>query len=387
MTLPLPFGPGGPEGVEVWTVSDLNSAMRALIEQNAAPVWIKGEVTSYKSYSSGHWYFTLQDKNAQVKCVMWRTWTQRARTRPEQGAEVYLFGSPGLWEEKGEFRFNAQVLLRSDQLGAQQTELERARAALTRDGLLDAARKRALPRFPRRVVIITSLEGAAVRDIVAVARSRWAAVRLVVIGTRVQGPDAVSDLMRALRAVHRTGADICIVGRGGGAREDLSAFNDERVCRALAAVGIPTISAVGHENDVTLCDLVADLRAATPSNAAELAIPDKREFAAHVDNLGRRLAGGLTRRTRLVHERLGRTGDRLESAMGSRLRQVRHELDQAAGKLDALSPLRVLERGYAVAMAADGRVVRSARALPPGSPFTLRLRDGSVPARAEEHHG
>ena len=126
MTLPLPFGPGGPEGVEVWTVSDLNSAMRTLIEQNAAPVWIKGEVTSYKSYSSGHWYFTLQDKNAQVKCVMWRTWTQRARTKPEQGAEVYLFGSPGLWEEKGEFRFNAQVLLRSDQLGAQQTELERA---------------------------------------------------------------------------------------------------------------------------------------------------------------------------------------------------------------------------------------------------------------------
>lgn len=286
MTLPLPFGPAGLDAAEVWSVRELNQAIRTLIEQNAAPVWVKGEVTSFKAYSSGHWYFTLQDGAAQVKCVMWRTWTQRARTRPEPGAEVYLFGTPGLWEEKGEFRFTATVVLRSDLLGAQQAELERTRLGLAQDGLLDPARKRRLPTLPRAVAVVTSLEGAAVRDIVVVARARWPGLRLILVGTRVQGVDATVSIIRALEAVNRLPVDVCIIGRGGGAREDLSAFNDEGVCRALAAVRVPTISAVGHESDVTLSDLVADVRAATPSNAAELAVPDRRQYVeigrAHV---------------------------------------------------------------------------------------------------------
>jgi exodeoxyribonuclease VII large subunit len=387
VTLPLPFGPAGLADAAVWSVTDLNQAVRGLIEQGAMPVWLRGEVASFKPYSSGHWYFTLQDGNAQVKCVMWRTWAQRARLRPDPGAEVYCFGTPGLWEERGEFRFTATVLLRSDQLGAGQAALERTRQLLAQDGLLDPARKRALPRFPRAVAVVTSLEGAAVRDIVAVARARWGAIRLIVVGTRVQGADAVTGLVRALGAVNRMGVDVCIVGRGGGAAEDLSAFNDEQVCRALAAIGVPTISAVGHETDVTLADLVADVRAATPSNAAELAIPERREVLAGVEGLARRLATGLTRRTRLAHERLARTGDRLEGAIAGRLARDRFQLERAAGRLDALSPLRVLRRGYAVPLGLDGELLRSAGDLVPDRRFVLRMHDGSVTARVERRDG
>lgn len=393
MTLPLPFGPPGPTGsagpadAEVWSVTDLNRAIRGLIDQGALPVWLKGEVASFKPYSSGHWYFTLADGTAQVKCVMWRTWAQRTRTRPEPGAEVYCFGTAGLWEERGEFRFTASILLRSDQLGAGKAALDQVRERLARDGLLDPARKRALPRYPRAVAVVTSLEGAAVRDIVAVSRARWPAVRLVVVGTRVQGADAVDGLVRALGAVNRLGVDVCIVGRGGGASEDLGAFNDEDVCRTLAAIRVPTISAVGHETDVTLADLVADVRAATPSNAAELAVPERREVAAAVDGLSRRLAVGLTRRTRLVHERVERTADRLEAAVTARIGRDRVQLEHAAGRLDALSPLRVLQRGYAVPLGPDGNVLRTVARFAPGLAFTLRLHDGSIGARVERADG
>lgn len=384
MTLPLLFGPAGLDPAEVWSVTDLNQAARALLEQNMPPVWVRGEVTSFKKYASGHWYFTLQDGNAQVRCVMWRTWVQRAKSKPEEGAEVHVFGTPGLWEEKGEFRFTATVLLRSDQLGQQQQQLEATKAALTRDGLLDPSRKRPLPRYPTTLAVVTSLEGAALHDIVTVARSRWPAVRILVVGARVQGGDAVPELVRALRTVNLLGADVCIVGRGGGAREDLSAFNEEKVCRALAAVGIPTISAVGHESDITLCDLVADVRAATPSNAGELAVPDQREVRGSVDALAVRLAGGLSRRTRLLSERLSRTADRLESGMERAVRHQRHRLERIGAQLDALSPLRVLDRGFAVPLSVDGRVLRRRAEFTPGLRYRLSVRDGDVPSRVEE---
>ncbi len=384
MTLPLPFGPAGLDPAEVWSVSDLNQAARGLLEQNMPPVWVRGEVTSFKSYASGHWYFTLRDGNAQVRCVMWRTQAQRAKSRPEEGAEVHAFGAPGLWEEKGEFRFTATVLLRSDQLGQQQQQLEATRNALARDGLLDPSRKRPLPRYPSVLAVVTSLEGAALHDIVTVARSRWPAVRILIVGARVQGADAVPELVRALRTVNLLDADVCIVGRGGGAREDLGAFNDERVCRALAAVRMPTISAVGHESDVSLCDLVADVRAATPSNAAELAVADAREVRGAVDALALRLAGGLSRRTRLLGERLTRTADRLESGMEGAVRLHRHRLDRIGAQLDALSPLRVLERGFGVPVSAGGRVLRRRAEFTPGLHYRLRVRDGDVASRVEE---
>ena len=383
MNLPLPFGPAGLDPAEVWSVSDLNKAAGNLLEQNMPPVWVRGEVTSFKAYSSGHWYFTLRDRTSQIRCVMWRTWAQRARSRPEEGAEVHAFGNPGLWEEKGEFRFSVTVVLRSDQLGQQQQQLEAARAALARDGLLDPSRKRPLPRYATTLAVVTSLEGAALHDIVTVARSRWPSVRILVVGARVQGSDAQAELVRALRTVNLLDADVCIVGRGGGGREDLAAFNEEKVCRALAAVKIPTISAVGHENDISLCDLVADVRAATPSNAAELALSDHREVRGTVDALAVRLAGGLSRRTRLLGERLGRTADRLEGGMERVVRRQHHRLERIGAQLDALSPLRVLERGFAVPLSTEGRVLRRREEFTPGRPFRLAVRDGDVAARVE----
>lgn len=384
MTLPLPFEqPEGPTD-DVWSVSDLNAAARGLIEREFGPLWVRGEVTSFKAYASGHWYFTLQDAGAQLRCAMWKSHAQRAGRPPAEGTEVFALGTPGLWEEKGEFRFAVQRLLGTQTLGQQQRDLARTREALARDGLLDAARKRPLPAFPRTLALVTSPDGAALRDLVRVARVRWPSVRLLLVPTRVQGAEAVPELVAALGRVNHLEADLCIVGRGGGAREDLGAFNDEQVCRALAAVRIPTISAVGHETDVTLADLVADVRAATPSMAAQLALPDRREVAGAVQSLAVRLTGGLTRRTRLVAERLARSADRLESAMLGGLAERRHALDRVGAQLDALSPLRVLERGYALPLAPEGGVLRGRAAFFPGRRFALRLADGTVPARVEE---
>jgi exodeoxyribonuclease VII large subunit len=256
------------------------------------------------------------------------------------------------------------------------------KAALEQAGLFAAERKRPLPRYAARVAVVTSPDGAALHDIVTVARNRWPAADLLVVASRVQGDGAARELVAALKLVNRLRVDLCIVGRGGGGREDLAAFNDEAVCRALAAVRVPTISAVGHETDVTFADLVADVRAPTPSAAAELAFPDARAVRRLVGDLGARLAGGLSRRTRLAAERLERTGDRLESALEETLARRRHLADRLGAQLDALSPLRVLERGYAVPRA-DGRVLRRCADFPSGRAFSLRVADGDVPARAD----
>jgi len=231
---------------------------------------------------------------------------------------------------------------------------------------------------------VTSVAGAALRDIITVSRRRWPSARLLVIDTRVQGDGAVDELVRALRLVNRLpDVDLCIVGRGGGGREDLAAFNAEAVCRALAAVRVPTISAVGHETDISLTDLVADVRAPTPSAAAELALADQRDVRRALDDVAARLAGGLGGRTRLGIERVERAGDRLQGAIAAVLERRGHDLARLAAQLEALSPLRVLERGYALPTAPDGRILKRRAEFIPGAPFSLRVVDGSVPARVE----
>ena len=253
---------------------------------------------------------------------------------------------------------------------------------LQKDGLFDPVRKRSLPPYAATVAVVTSVAGAALRDIITVSRKRWPSARLLVVGARVQGEGAVDELCRALRLVNRlSGVDLCIVGRGGG--EDLAAFNTEAVCRALAAVTVPTISAVGHETDISFTDLVADVRAATPSAAAELAWADTRAVMRRLDDLAARLAGGLSSRARLAAERLERTGDRLRIGAQSILQRRRHRVTRLAAQLDALSPLRVLERGYAVPLDEQGHVLKTRAAFVPGRPFRLRVADGEVPARVE----
>jgi exodeoxyribonuclease VII large subunit len=382
MTLPLPLS-SALAGDEVLSVRDLTASIKRVVDGSYGPLWVRGEVLQCRAPASGHWYFVLRDAAAQVRCTMWRTYAERAGRPPADGTEVFALGRPDVYESKGELQFMVTRMLPTSMVGDQQRALERVKAALERDGLFDQARKRRLPLYPARVAVVTSTDGAALSDIITVTRGRWPPAELLVVASRVQGDGATADLVAALKRVNRLNVQLCIVGRGGGGREDLAAFNDEAVCRALAAVRVPTISAVGHETDVTLADLVADLRAATPSAAAELALPDVRAVRRLVGDLGARLAGGLSRRTRLASERLERTGDRLEAAMEVAIARRRQTADRLGAQLDALSPLRVLERGYAVPRDASGRVLRRQADFPAGAPFTLRVVDGDVAARSE----
>jgi exodeoxyribonuclease VII large subunit len=365
-----------------WSVSEVTRQARLLIEAGLRSVWVRGEVTGLKAYQSGHWYFTLRDVGAQVRCVMWRTDNRRLPGPPEDGTEIFVEARPTVWEERGEFRLTVKQLIPTAAGGLWQLQLERAKAALERDGLLDPARKRPLPPYPSRLAVVTSPDGAALRDILSVLRRRWPVVEVLLVPTRVQGEGAEDELCAALALVNRVDAlDLVIVGRGGGSQEDLWAFNSERVARAVAAVGVPTISAVGHETDIALTDLVADVRAPTPSAAAETAVPDAGAVSASLDLLARRLGRTLTGQLTLAVQRLARTGDRLGAAAGRVLTGQRHRLTELAGRLESLSPLRVLARGYAVARARDGTVLKRVAQLEPGLAFRLTVSDGDVDAQ------
>ncbi|HEY7686202.1 MAG TPA: exodeoxyribonuclease VII large subunit [Gemmatimonadales bacterium] len=365
-----------------WTVAELTRRARAVVEAGLPALWVKGEVSGFKAYGSGHWYFTLRDKVAQLRCVMWSRENQRLPAPPADGMQVFAFGTPTVWEERGEFRLTVRQLLSTEAGGLWQVAFEKAKAALLRDGLLDPARKRPLPSFPRRLAVVTSPDGAALRDIVAIMARRWPRVEILLIPTRVQGDGADREVCAALALLGRIPRlDLAIVGRGGGSKEDLWTFNSERVARAVAAAPVPVISAVGHETDVTLCDLVADLRAPTPSAAAEAATPDRVELLALLDRLGGALARALVAPTRHAGERLERAGDRLALDMTRTLERGGARLAAAGARLDALSPLKVLARGYAVARDAEGRVLRRIVQFPPGLPFRLQVRDGEVAAR------
>lgn len=367
-------------GERAWTVAEVTRRARQLIEAGFARVWVRGEISGFKAYRSGHWYFTLRDRSAQIRCVMWRSDNQ-GKAEPAEGTQVFVEAQPTVWEEKADFRLTVRQLVPTDTSGQWQIKLEQARAALEKDGLLDPARKRSLPAFPARIALVTSPDGAALRDMVSVLRRRWPSVETLLVAARVQGEGAEGELLQALGLVNRLpGVDLVIVGRGGGAREDLWVFNSERVARAVAAQRAPTISAVGHETDVTLTDLVADHRAPTPSAAAEAAVPDRAQVALGVATLARRLAHGLARRTEVGGERLARSGDRLEAAMRGQLDDRAQRLARLAAGLDALSPLKVLQRGYAVARDEAGTVLKRVAQFAPDTAFLLTVTDGDIQA-------
>jgi exodeoxyribonuclease VII large subunit len=375
------FAAASAEGA--WSVAEVTRRARAVIEAGLPLLWVRGEISGFKRWQSGHWYFALRDRTAQLRCVMFGRENRRLPAPPADGMQVFVFGRPTMWEEKGEFRLTVLELLSTEAGGLWQVALEKAKSALLRDGLLDPARKRRVPAYAQRIAVITSPDAAALGDVAAVVERRWPLAELVLIPTRVQGDGAEAELCAALASLARVpGLDVAIVGRGGGSKEDLWTFNSEKVARAVAAAAVPVISAVGHEADITLCDLVADLRAPTPSAAAAAATPDRIEVLEHLAHLGARLSRGLASRAQLVRERLDRSLDDLEGAMALHLERCRHRLGAASGRLDALSPLRILERGYAVARDGDGRVLRRVAQFPPGLRFRLRLADGEVAARA-----
>ncbi len=365
-------------------VHTLTTAARDLIEGAFPPLWVRGEVTDFKAHRNGHWYFALRDAEAQVKCVVWSSQQRRIPAPPDDGMQVVALGQMTVWPVRGDLQFSVKVI-EAEGDGLWQKALERTRRRLEKDGLLDPSLKRALPRFPRRIAVITSPDGAAIHDIVTVANARSADVEIVLIAAKVQGEDAPESLIAALKLLDRWhGADVLIIGRGGGAREDLWAFNDERVARALAACRIPSISAVGHEVDVTICDLVADVRAATPSAAAELAVPSRRDVIATVASLAARLASAARRREERAAAALSGMRSRLSLTARRTTERRRARIESLAGRLDALSPLSTLARGFAVARSSNGTTLGSRDQFHQGTAFELWLRDGIVSAVAEQ---
>jgi len=366
------------------SVSSLTEAAKDLIEGAVPALWVRGEVSDFKRHRNGHWYFTLRDARALLRCVVWGTHQLRIPAPPDDGMEVTAFGRLTIWPTRGDLQFSV-VALEATGDGLWRKALEAARARLEREGLLAPERRRVLPRHPTRVEVVTSASGAAVHDIVSVIHRRCSLVEVVVIETRVQGDGAPREIAAAIDRVGRWGeCDTVIVGRGGGAREDLWAFNDERVARAVARCPIPVISAVGHEIDTTLCDLVADHRASTPSAAAEAAVPllaDVRsELSALAEALrtsGRALLNSERARAMRLAADLAARGERMTNRHRSRL-------DLMGTRLHALSPLATLERGFAVASDAKGRTLSSSAEFAAGMSFTLTLRDGSVAASVDD---
>jgi exodeoxyribonuclease VII large subunit len=374
------FSAASAEGA--WTVGEVTKRARAVIEAGLPALWVRGEVANFLAARSGHWYFSLRDNTAQLRCVMFAKQNFRLPALVD-GTQVFVFGRPSVYEPKGDFQLTVAELLSTEQGGLWKLAFEKAKAALLKDGLLDPARKRRLPPFPRRIAVVTSPDGAALRDIQAVIGRRWPIAELIIVPAQVQGAKAEGSVCSALNRISRLPVDVLIVARGGGSVEDLWAFNSERVARTVAAMPMPVISAIGHETDVTLCDLVADLRAPTPSAAAEAATPDRLEVLAQCGIVGQRLARALRIASRHVIERLDRTGDRLVRCMDSRLEKSGALLTAHSARLDALSPLKVLARGYAVARDSDGRVLKRVAQLPSGKEFRLRVTDGEVNGRVQ----
>lgn len=390
-----------PPAPKVWTVGQVNRAVRLLLEETLPQLWVAGEVAGFSRHRSGHCYLTLKDRTAQMRCVMFRREAAALPTDPEEGMTLRVFGGLTLYEARGGFQFVVKRLEAEDADGMWKLAFERLRRRLDAEGLTDPARKRPLPAFPRTVGVVTSPSGAALRDIVSVTERRAPWLRIVVSGTRVQGRGAGEEIAAAIAAVADRGVDVVIVARGGGSIADLWGFNEEPVARAVALCPVPVVSGVGHETDVTICDLVADLRAATPSAAAEAVAPDGDALAARLAALRQRLGRGLagqarTRRWRLdrARENLSAGARRVLDARGQRMQRGRLGMSQAmrgrilregarlkgaAAAMEALSPLSTLARGYAVPLDEDGRLMRGIGDFAPAERFRLRVVDGSVP--------
>jgi exodeoxyribonuclease VII large subunit len=440
----------------VYTVSELTAQLRATLEEKFFEVWVEGELSNCRVWNTGHLYFSLKDAGAQIRGVMFRSALRMARFTPKDGLRVTARGRLTVYDPKGEYQLVCEHMEPAG-LGARQLAFEQLKARLAAEGLFAAARKRPLPELPRKVGVVTSLDGAAVRDIIQVLRRRYANVHIVIRPTRVQGEGAALEIARAIRAICKIPkVDVVIVGRGGGSIEDLWAFNEEVVARAIAGCAVPTVSAVGHETDVTIADFVADCRAATPSAAAEMVLARKDEIYTRVERLARRLdraadarADRLEARLRAIENRPAFAGfharlvmrqrfvSELQAGFDGALRRrvaterrhvaalrarldtmdVRHRLSSvrrrldaqraaidahmieahrraqarlgvSAGRLEALSPLSVLARGYAVCFTdGESAVVRRASQVAAGDRVRVRLFEGELQCEVRDTDG
>ena len=387
----------------VYSVTQVNQYIKGLLDQDQTmtALYVRGEVSNYKAYPSGHHYFSLKDAGGAIRCVMFRREAVSLRFRPENGMKVLAFGRVTVFPRDGQYQLYCSALT-PDGVGDLHVAFEQLKQKLYEEGLFEAAHKKPLPRFPEKIALITSPAGAAVRDMLRILEARWPLAEVCIIPVRVQGAEAPGEIAGAIAwANQHRAADLLITGRGGGSMEDLWAFNEEIVARAIYASDIPIISAVGHEPDVTIADFAADLRAATPSNAAELAVPDQNEIYAGLAGLGDRLGRAMTRqleagraalerarRCRVLQEPMGYVDDkrvlldyqreRLAHGLRGALSRERERFARSAAALDALSPLKVLGRGYGIPRRTDGGVIRSVKEVDTGDGLELRLSDGSL---------
>src|ERR1051326_6112772 len=456
------FDDVGPRPV---TVSELTSNIRTTLEKRFVSVWVEGEISNFRAQSSGHWYFTLKDEFAQLRAACYRSSNQRIRFRLQDGLQVRARGRLSVYEPKGEYQLIVETL-EPVGAGALQLAFEQTKTRLETEGLFATELKRAIPLFPRRVAVITSQNGAAIRDILNVISRRTRTVHILFAPARVQGDGAAGEVVRAVRFLNEYHAhalrdgrhddviDVMIVGRGGGSIEDLWTFSEESVARAIRKSAIPVISAVGHETDFTIADFVADLRAATPSAAAEIVAAHEAQLCALLENLAKtlgrsirlrisnaranvqdialspvfeavlrrlhnarsasdtaeyRLQASITTTLQHIHRRLGAAVHGLspaqlrsqvtaartrfeslnkgrDAAIKTRLKTARQRFSLAAGALDAMSPLRVLERGYAIAQNKHGQILRESTAIEIGEAVHLRLWKGAIDCRVEGTH-
>lgn len=392
----------------VLSVSQLNRYIKGIVEQDRvlSRVTVRGELSNFKAHYSGHFYFALKDESSVIKCVMFKAYASQLKFMPESGMKVVISGRVSVFERDGQY----QVYVDSMQvngIGDLHVAFEQLKAKLEGEGLFDSSRKKPIPKYPSKIGVITSPTGAAVRDIINVLKRRYRMADVYIYPVLVQGEGAPADILKAINYFDKTGwADVLIVGRGGGSIEDLWAFNSEEVARAVSACRIPVISAVGHETDFTIIDFVADLRAPTPSAAAELAVPDFSElyekcsmFGVRLLNAGRavvdrkrKVADNFANRPvfknpdEIINKRrmvLDLNTSNLEKTFSLSLSEKREKLSSLASKLDALSPLSVLGRGYGVIEGKMG-IVSSAKDLSAGDEITVKMADGKAFCRVEE---
>ena len=387
----------------IYTVSQVNQYIKALLDRDRelAALYVRGEISNYKAYPSGHHYFSLKDGEGAIRCVMFKREAMSLRFRPENGMKVIAFGRVAVFPRDGQYQLYCSALT-PEGVGDLHLAFEQLKQKLYAEGLFDPAHKKPIPRFPKRIALITSSAGAAVRDMLRILGARWPMAEVFVLPVRVQGVEAPGEICAAIAwANQHQVADLIITGRGGGSMEDLWAFNDENVARTIYHSAIPVISAVGHEPDVTISDFVADLRAATPSNAAELAVPDQNEVAVWLRQMEGRLAQAMGRRLESARRDLDRAArcralqdpmtyvddkrmvldyqrEKLAAGLSQALNRERQRFGSLASKLDALSPLKVLGRGYAIPRREDGSVVRSTGDVVPGDALKLRVADGEI---------
>lgn len=387
------------------TVSELTARIKSTLERGFPEVAVRGEISNLSRPRSGHVYLSLKDDSAQIRAVLWKSDAEKVAFDLHDGLAVKVSGRLTVYAPRGDYQLTIRMI-EPEGIGALELAFRQTVARLDAEGLFDADRKKPLPRFPRRIIVVTSPTGAAVRDFLQVTGRRWPLAEILVAQARVQGIGAAREIAEAIALANQVvGADLVVVTRGGGSLEDLWAFNEEVVARAIAGSRLPVVSAVGHEIDTTIADLAADFRASTPSVAGEQCVPDFREVAQQLDRLGDRMARagqGRIDQARLRLESLSQRArrslrenldghqksvqslaERLNRAISHNLKERRHQLARLATGLEALSPVSILARGYSLTFQSDGALVRSAEDVQPGDLLLTRLGSGQIQSRVE----